>query len=412
MRKLACNFILALLLGVGANFALAQVKTATAAKKNTPQPKPKDKKPRDVVNVYFDFNSFEIKGPEADKLEKFVEALKKQKDYILFLQGHTDSTGKDDYNLKLSENRVMEVYDFFAQSGIDTSVMRVSFFGAKKLKERGATEEKAKLNRRVEVSILEPEEKKPLPKPPAPKDTCNKDTIVTVGSGITMKLNYCEYVKLASSQKNKKSNISVTAITEIDEIMEAEVAKTNAKKDGHTWAGIYTVKISGDTCLKKPASFTFTLDGDIYKKPKFTLYKSKEDVLEIDKKTKVISQPSKDKSTVKVTVPFNCGGQFCIAFPNGKSNEAKFKDKTKSIEEMYVVSGAPNVILPAVKKGKKFYVYYNNVPGAKLYIKTSGGETWIKDIDLNTIKKSKEEGKLAKKYKIKRRHLSSANSGS
>jgi hypothetical protein len=40
-----------------------------------------------------------------------------------------------------------------------------------------------------------------------------------------------------------------------------------------------------------------------------------------------------------------------------------------------------------------------------MYVRLKDGETVIKDIDLNKVRKTKKKGELRKKYKVKTKHL-------
>jgi hypothetical protein len=156
--------------------------------------------------------------------------------------------------------------------------------------------------------------------------------------------------------------------------------------------------------LKKPASFSVNLDLETYKKAKLSVYKQKgEDYLELDKSVKVVL--SKTKENLKVTMPLKCPGQINLCGVTGKSKVAAFKDKSFKVKDIYVVSYEPPTIIPATKKGSKWYVNYGSIQGGKLFLLLSDGETVVKDVDLNSIRKTKTKGELRKKYKIKAKHI-------
>jgi len=45
------------------------------------------------------------------------------------------------------------------------------------------------------------------------------------------------------------------------------------------------------------------------------------------------------------------------------------------------------------------------VQDGKLFVLLNDGETVVKDIDLNSVRKTKTKGELRKKYKIKAKHI-------
>lgn len=402
MRKLIIGSLLAL--------ALGQATTLTAqnggGKPAAPKPAAaKPKPPKEIapaVQIYFDFNKSNLKKSEEEKLAKLLEDLKSKKEYKMILTGHTDSTGNDDYNLQLSQRRVDEVYDWLTDNGVDTSIIGRTYFGRAKPREKneGDEEKKAK-NRRVEITIIE----KPAPPPPPPapvRDTCNRDTMVFIGQGISITMNICEYKNLC--RKNPDKCITVNRMTELEEIFESGTPLRTQKGEGFIWGGIFDFKMAGDTCLKKPASFSFKMDPETYKKAKLNVYKAKgESYLEMDKSVRITQRKAKDNLTV--TIPLKCPGTVNLCAVAGKSKVAQFKDKSGKIQDIFVVTPEPATIIPATKKGSRWYLNYSNISDAKLYIRLTDGETLIKDIDLNTVRKTKKKGELRKKYKIKAKHI-------
>lgn len=375
-----------------------QAQANKGAKAGAKKPKPKEIAP--AVNVYFGFNKSVITSAEAKKLDQLVTDLKSKKEYNLLLTGHTDSTGNDDYNLELSKDRVSEVYEYLQSKGIDSSVLKTNYFGRSKPAIKGKQEEADKMNRRVEITIYEPEKVIPPPPPPAPKTICDKDTTISLGSGIYMTLNACESRNMLSY----KNPITIKKTSGLEDIWDAGVPLTTKKKDGLVWSGIFDVKFACDTCLKSPATFSFNVPAEENKKTKFYVYDIKDDVLEQNKKVTPKTQKTKN-GDIKVNVPVKKDGQVVIAGPQGKSGATKFKDKTGNISEIYLTSNTPTTIIPAVRDGKNFYFFANAINEPKLILKMKDGETVIKDLDVSSIKKSKDPKKLRKKYKIKKKHL-------
>lgn len=372
------------------------------------QPKPASSKPKPpkeiapAVQIYFDFNKSNLKKSEEEKLVKLLEDLKSKKEYKMILTGHTDSTGNDDYNLQLSQRRVDEVYDWLIEKEVDTSIIGRIYFGRSKPREKNeGDEEKKSKNRRVEITVIE----KPVPPPPPPppfKDTCSKDTSVFIGQGISITLNICDFKNMC--RKNPNACITVDRKSELEEIFDSGTPLKTQKGEGFNWGGIFNIKMAGDTCLKKPASFSFNLDLETYKKSKLNAYKVKgESFLEMDKSIKVTT--SKSKENIKVTMPLKCPGQINLCGVTGKSKVAVFKDKSFKIKDIYVISYEPPTIIPATKKGTKWYVNYGNINNGKLNVVLNDGETVIKDIDLNKVRATKKKGELRKKYKIKAKHI-------
>lgn len=369
---------------------------------NNPKKGPKEIAP--AVQIYFDLNKSNLKKAEIAKLEKLLQDLKTKQEYRILLTGHTDSLGNDAYNLELSGNRVDEVYDWLVANGVDSVVLKKNYYGRSRPKEGNEVEEKRAKNRRVEITIYE-KEKAPPPPPvvKVEKDTCGRDTLVFVGQGLMMKLNICEYT--ARCQGNPMGCITVDRKTTLDEIFNSGLPLGTAKGEGFMWSSIINCKFnSGDSCLSKPASIVYTIDPETYKKAKFSAYKAKNGSLEIEKNKKITV--TKTKNNMTVTVPVTCSGTTAIASNAGRSKVAKFKDKTGKIDQIYVVSNDPVVIIPATKSGKFWYINYKEVPDAKLiFVMKNEDAEPITDINIDSIRKTKKKGELRKKYKVKAKHL-------
>ena len=81
------------------------------------------------------------------------ETLKKYEETNILVEGHTDNTGSDDYNMKLSERRAYSVEDFLTSNGIAKNRMEITAYGEMQPTATNDTEEGRQQNRRVEVAI-------------------------------------------------------------------------------------------------------------------------------------------------------------------------------------------------------------------------------------------------------------------
>jgi outer membrane protein OmpA-like peptidoglycan-associated protein len=108
--------------------------------------------PKIDFSVEFDFNSSDINQSSYPILDTLAEALKSPDllDYKFLINGHTDSVGSDDYNLKLSQLRANSVVIYLvSQHDIDKSRFKAIGFGESALKNVEDGEDAA--NRRVEI---------------------------------------------------------------------------------------------------------------------------------------------------------------------------------------------------------------------------------------------------------------------
>ena len=88
-------------------------------------------------------------------MNKIVKAINEFKSAKIVVSGHTDSTGSEDANKVLSENRAKNVAKFFVEvGGIDAKRIRASGFGQEKPVASNVTAEGRAQNRRVEILLV------------------------------------------------------------------------------------------------------------------------------------------------------------------------------------------------------------------------------------------------------------------
>ncbi|GGE28528.1 OmpA family protein [Psychroflexus planctonicus] len=110
--------------------------------------------------VYFATNQAQINADSKSSLSKLAEILKQYPKTNIVVEGHTDSTGNETYNMDLSKRRSMSVTDFLMKNGIDSSRLITKWFGEEQPKHTNETAEGRAKNRRVELAIVANEELK------------------------------------------------------------------------------------------------------------------------------------------------------------------------------------------------------------------------------------------------------------
>jgi len=98
-----------------------------------------------LATVYFGYDEATIAASERDRLDGNAACIEKSTGKQVYVVGHTDSTGTDEYNIALSERRAQTVADYLARLGTDPARMQVVPKG--ETEPSGAGEEK---DRRVE----------------------------------------------------------------------------------------------------------------------------------------------------------------------------------------------------------------------------------------------------------------------
>jgi len=108
-----------------------------------------------VSNIEFGFDTTTLQGEKTFTiLDKIVEVLKKYKKYSVIIEGHTDSTGNPDYNLKLSTQRAEAVGRYLIQQGIEEDRFTYQGYGSEFPIDTNETPEGRARNRRVEFILL------------------------------------------------------------------------------------------------------------------------------------------------------------------------------------------------------------------------------------------------------------------
>jgi outer membrane protein OmpA-like peptidoglycan-associated protein len=100
--------------------------------------------------VLFDFDSSVIKPGGRSELARVAAVLNKYPQTTILVEGHTDQTGSQEYNLELSERRALAVKNALVEDGVNAHRIRVVGYG----KSRPISSDDA-ANRRVTI-VIEP----------------------------------------------------------------------------------------------------------------------------------------------------------------------------------------------------------------------------------------------------------------
>ena len=104
-----------------------------------------------VYGILFDLNSATIKAESKPVLEEVLGLLQGEPSWKLTIEGHTDSTGSSDHNLKLSLQRADAVKAYLLGAGVTAARLQTRGFGSAKPVADNASEMGRAQNRRVEL---------------------------------------------------------------------------------------------------------------------------------------------------------------------------------------------------------------------------------------------------------------------
>ena len=78
-----------------------------------------------LSTVYFGFDDSSVQQSERDRLDGNATCIEKTKGKAVYLIGHTDTSGTEEYNIALSERRAQSVADYMARLGSDPARLQV-----------------------------------------------------------------------------------------------------------------------------------------------------------------------------------------------------------------------------------------------------------------------------------------------
>lgn len=103
--------------------------------------------------ITFATNRSEINPSFFDVLNSVALVLKEYDQTMVEVMGHTDSTGSEDYNWRLSEQRAASVSQYLMAQGLASSRIQSSGLGESYPIASNSTPEGRQLNRRVELTL-------------------------------------------------------------------------------------------------------------------------------------------------------------------------------------------------------------------------------------------------------------------
>lgn len=112
------------------------------------------------AGVYFDTSKSNVKGTSAETLNKLAGIFKEYPKSYILVEGHTDSAGPEDYNMRLSQQRAESVTNYLIAQGINRGRFTTKWYGELQPKADNSTAEGKSKNRRVELAIVASEELK------------------------------------------------------------------------------------------------------------------------------------------------------------------------------------------------------------------------------------------------------------
>ncbi len=105
-------------------------------------------------DILFDLDSAALRPESRATLRELATTFSRYSDInYIDIEGHTDSTGTDEYNMGLSQRRADSVRGYLVDQGVPSARVVARGYGESRPKSSNDTPEGRQLNRRVEIHI-------------------------------------------------------------------------------------------------------------------------------------------------------------------------------------------------------------------------------------------------------------------
>ncbi len=107
----------------------------------------------DLKLIYFKSDKADVQAEDAEVLDAVYDVMKQYDIINVIVEGHTDNTASEAYNLKLSEKRANAAAEFLVKKGLKRERIEVQFFGESKPVASNKNAEGRRQNRRVSLKL-------------------------------------------------------------------------------------------------------------------------------------------------------------------------------------------------------------------------------------------------------------------
>ncbi len=108
----------------------------------------------ELNNIFFETNKSQLLSNSTEELDMILELMQTHQSIKIEISGHTDNTGTEEHNLKLSGARAKSVADYLIGKGINNERIKIKGYGSSQPIVENKTEEGRAKNRRVEIKFI------------------------------------------------------------------------------------------------------------------------------------------------------------------------------------------------------------------------------------------------------------------
>nr|WP_299245142.1 OmpA family protein [uncultured Halomonas sp.] len=105
-------------------------------------------------SVTFGFDSSELTSSARQALNDASSVMREYPETRITVAGHTDSSGAEDYNQRLSQRRAQAVGSYLTQGGVASQRLNIVGYGENQPIASNANEQGRAQNRRVEITLV------------------------------------------------------------------------------------------------------------------------------------------------------------------------------------------------------------------------------------------------------------------
>lgn len=104
-------------------------------------------------DVTFDYDSAAVRPGLYSEIDRIANVLVNYPKTVILVEGHTDSTGSESYNMDLSQRRADAVKNLIVQRGVSSGRVETRAYGESLPIADNSTETGRAMNRRVEIKV-------------------------------------------------------------------------------------------------------------------------------------------------------------------------------------------------------------------------------------------------------------------
>jgi len=137
---------------------VAAAADSDAAPPPPPPPPPAPEAGTKIISLegtHFDFDKSTLKPEAIPKLQEAVRIMSENPGIKVNIEGHTDSMGSDEYNMRLSDRRAQAVESFMVTKGVAADRLTPKGYGESRPVATNDTAAGRAQNRRVDLIVAE-----------------------------------------------------------------------------------------------------------------------------------------------------------------------------------------------------------------------------------------------------------------